>query len=53
MSANLPSAVAEKAAVTGVGIQAEGWPWVETALAAFLVTTAVLFVSFLSVATNL
>jgi hypothetical protein len=53
MSADLPDALAKRAAVTGVRIQAERWPWVETALAAFLVTAAVLFVSFLSVATNL
>jgi hypothetical protein len=53
MSANLPDALAEEAAVTGVRIRAEGWSWVETALTAFLVAAAVLFVSFLSVATNL
>jgi hypothetical protein len=53
MSVDLRDALAEKAAVRGLRIQAEGWPWVETALAAFLVAAAVLFVSFLSVATNL
>jgi divalent metal cation (Fe/Co/Zn/Cd) transporter len=53
MSADLRDAFAEKAVVTGVSVQAGGWPWVETALAAFLVAAAVLFVSFLSVATNL
>ncbi len=53
MSADLRDAFAEKAMVTGVSVRAGGWPWVETTLAAFLVAAAVLFVSFLSVATNL
>lgn len=52
MSVDLPDALAETAVVTGVHIPA-GWPWIETALAAFLATAAVLFVSFVSVATNL
>lgn len=52
MSVDLPDALAETAVVTGVHIPA-GWPWIESALAAFLATAAVLFVSFVSVATNL
>jgi hypothetical protein len=53
MSVDLRDAFADKAVVTGVSVRAGGWPWVETVLTAFLVAAAVLFVSFLSVATNL
>jgi hypothetical protein len=53
MSPDLRNAFVEEAMVTGVSVRAAGWPWVETALAAFLAAAAVLFVSFLSVATNL
>jgi hypothetical protein len=53
MSADLRDALAEEAVVAGVSVRAGGWSWVETALATFLVAAAVLFVSFLSVATNL
>jgi hypothetical protein len=53
MSANLPDALAEKATVADVRMLAEWLPWAETALTAFLAAAAVVFVSFLSVTTNL
>jgi hypothetical protein len=53
MSADYRVSLADEAAATSDEAQAQGWSWVEAVLTIFIVTAAVLLVSFISVVSNL